>query len=964
MHKKPVSARFRAAILLPIAFSLPFLALQLPGEAADDSSSWSRPSAMAVQRITPVETAQNSPHYMSNLDCSLLSYRLTTSSTMQTGCFTETAFGLMDSDSDTVIFNGTDEGVPLYGAGNNSALVPWPGALDVVSLASQVTGGSWMGLYRNPLVSIQDTRDYLGRIDHKQLSAGPDFFVNDSDGKRLLVNPQTLAFSPNGSWAIAETLTGSFVRINLASLDVTRFAPSFAATGISGSFYSNDSITRDGRYAAIQNAAADSFKVYDLHGCQSGACANYDFMSFVRQKIPDLKQISHVRFMNDSVISFQAQTTDPATSGVYALSPSGSIPHLTDYIALGDSYTSGEGAYDYLAGTDTDEDVCHLSRNSYPLLLTHDLFSAAGGHSVACSGAVLNDVGSRSQQYRGQVRGGPTLGQLEQEQPGLLSSVKTNYIPGYIAQHLFVADKLPRVVTVSVGGDDIGFGSIVESCVAPHLSRHISDSTCFDTYEDRAEITQSIDRMVPKWTNLYKQLLSESPGVQLYAVGYPQIVDDTGTCALNVHLNKSELEFSMEAIDYLNEQVAKAASAAGATYVDISQALKGHRLCETASYNVAVNGLTAGKDAGMLGIKVFGHESYHPNALGQQLIEEAILNGTKNLTSGQPHIASPTAAVILDAPKSGRTLYSVQRTTFALHQSVSAGQSLGIRVDGPEYGLVENSTFSVRLGGSAGRLIGTLPSGPDGSIDGTITIPPGAASGDQPIDLVGRTSSGDPLDITQPIQIHDGSGDTDGDGVPDDSDNCAFALNSGQDTDRDGTDDACDGMIGMPVPGTPHAGTSSDESGSEIQDDSSAEGAVEGGDALSSDIADILGDSAAQIQGGVTNSRTDETMQNDEATTAYHGLSVKPLPRQTPVVLRIAPPMNGHISGAHTLAEQRPALLPETPPLVTASSSKKLPLYSAQWLLWGVLLIVSPLVLLAGGLVLDLCHAIIRKRKQ
>src|SRR6185437_3010028 len=110
---------------------------------------------------------------------------------------------------------------------------------------------------------------------------------------------------------------------------------------------------------------------------------------------PGLQSVRHVRFLNDGLLSFEAVTSGGG-SGSYVLAPTDGITSLTDYIGLGDSYTSGEGAFDYLEGTDTADDMCHLSARSYPLLLTHDLFSAAGGHSVACSGAVISDVGNTS----------------------------------------------------------------------------------------------------------------------------------------------------------------------------------------------------------------------------------------------------------------------------------------------------------------------------------------------------------------------------------------------------------------------------------------------------------------------------------------------------------------------------------------------------------------------------------------
>jgi lysophospholipase L1-like esterase len=814
------SSRRITCLLALVVLLLCYLLRAVPGQAAGtvaDSPEWAEPSVTTVERVSPMETSQNTPVMFSNTDCSLTTYHLTTSTAMQTGCFTETAYGLMDSDSGIVIFNGTDEGIPLLAASNSGSLLPWPGALDLAVITSQVTNGSAVSLYRNPLAGLNDHRDYLGRIDYKQLTKPPELPLKDIDGKPLIINPQTFAYSSNGAWAIAETVNGWFVRINLASLDVTRFAPSFTAPGISGALPSYDAISRDGHYVAVANASADAFKIFDLTNCSAAPCASHDYKPLLKGKIPGLSSVNHVRFINDSVLTFQARSTNSANSGIYEMAPSANIPHLTEYVGLGDSYTSGEGAFDYLAGTDSAENACHLSRNSYPLLLTHDLFSASGGHSVACSGAVLNDISSNDRLYRGQVKNGPTLQQLELEQPALLTSIKTNYLPGYIAQHLFVKDNLPRVATVSVGGNDIGFGSLLETCVAPHLSRHISDSTCFNTYEDRVELKDSIDRMVPKWTATYRELKADSPGVRLYVIGYPQIVDDEGSCAANVHLNKSELELSIETTDYLDAQIQKAAQAAGVPYVDISEALKGHRLCEAPSYDVAVNGLTAGTDAGVLGLKVFGHESYHPNALGQELMEQAILRVTDNLTStnDEPLSANPSGPALIDAPKSGRVISAVIRTKFTSEQQAEPGQKILIHIPGPANGVPANMPFQIRLGGPSGKTIGTLPSGGDGSIDGTVTIPADTAAGDQPVDILGQSNDGKPLVITQPLQIGDASKDTGGSGVPDKADRCGIVADSGQDADDDGIDDSCDGFIG-PAPIAPSTPSGTDTPSSDV----------------------------------------------------------------------------------------------------------------------------------------------------
>ncbi|MGC1177316.1 MAG: SGNH/GDSL hydrolase family protein, partial [Candidatus Saccharimonadales bacterium] len=596
-----------AVICLSLVISV-MVARAATGGGQTLAPAWANPEATALRRVSDVASAQNEPNFFNNMDCSLQTFRLVNSNDMQTRCFTPAAFGTMDSDSNTAIFNGTDEALPLIPYVGGEVLVPWPKAMDLIAIDSLSTDGDYISLYKNPLGALHDERDAFGRLTAKRLTAPAELLLVDASGQRLVVNPQTLAFSDNGSWMVVETLTGSFVRVNLATLEVRTFAPAIIVQGNPALFKSRVTISDDGRYVAIVNESMQQFKVYDLTMCSDNGqhpaaqwCQAHEYWPFVDGHAGELRSVRHVRFVNQGLLSFEVVASDPGQDGIYELAPSGSIDFLTDYIGLGDSYTSGEGAFNYLAGTDTSDNICHLSANSYPLLLTRDLFGAAGGHSVACSGAVIQDIGSTSDSYRGQVKGGLSLGQLQQTQPTLLDSVMANFVPGYVAQQAFVRQYQPRVMTVSVGGNDVGFGDILQNCVVPKLTRHQSDDTCYNTYEARLEVTQLIDRTVPRWTALYKQLLAEAPGTHLYAIGYPQVVDDAGSCALNVQMGKSELEFAVELTNYLNDAVKKAAGAAQVPYVDIGQALTGHRLCETASYDVAVNGLTAGNDFGVLG---------------------------------------------------------------------------------------------------------------------------------------------------------------------------------------------------------------------------------------------------------------------------------------------------------------------------------------------------------------------------
>jgi len=771
------------------------------------AAGWAAPSNADFRRVGDLSTVQDEPDFLSNTDCTPITYRLTGSSTMHTGCFTPTAFGMLDGDSETVIYNGTDEGIQLETSVPHEIIEPWPDALNLVTFEPISTGGTYMGLFKN-VPPVREGHNDRGEVTSEQITKPPDMFINDPEGQHLVVNAQTAAFSAGGGWLVVEDYNNSFVRVNLATLDITAFAPAFNNPIVQDS---QVAVSSDGRFVAIENGRNETFKVYDLSTCYGGqhdlaaqTCRSYDYWPAAHQHIDGLSSIRHLRFVNDNLLSFEAIANPPGASGGYELSPTGEVSSLTNYLGLGDSYTSGEGAFDYLAGTDTANNRCHSSVHSYPLLLTRDLFGEAGGHSVACSGAVINDIGSLDGGYRGQARGVSSYDDLASN--GQLSGILAGFTPGYVSQRRFVRQYQPRVVSVSIGGNDIGFGDILQNCVEPHLTLKPSGQNCYNSYESRQEILQLIDRTVPRWTNLYKQLLSDDPAGRLYAIGYPSIAYSGGKCGLNVHLSRSELEFANELVSYLDGDIREAAQAAGVPYVDISHALDGHRLCEAPAYDIAVNGLTAGNDIGFAGVDVLGHESYHPNALGQQLIEQTILKQMRNLPIADsasadsgvtPAAESPDSGPLLNAPKSNTPLYALVPYDNLANSVIQRGSRARLTVNGASAGLEPGSSYSVSVGGPAGKVLAAVSSDDQGNISANFTMPADTDVGGTTLDVSGINEVGQPIDITQPVYVASSPSDFDGDGITNFGDSCRYAANSGQDKDGDGIDDSCDGQIGM-----------------------------------------------------------------------------------------------------------------------------------------------------------------------
>jgi hypothetical protein len=112
---------------------------------------------------------------------------------------------------------------------------------------------------------------------------------------------------------------------------------------------------------------------------------------------------------------------------------------LGNYVAMGDSYSSGEGngSYTLDGNTNTSADMCHRSLNSYPEdLFTVLPYSTGSFTDVACSGAETHDfIYPNAQNHEAAQISAAGLGN------------STN------------------VVTFTIGGDDAGFGEALKGCV-------------------------------------------------------------------------------------------------------------------------------------------------------------------------------------------------------------------------------------------------------------------------------------------------------------------------------------------------------------------------------------------------------------------------------------------------------------------------------------------------------------------
>ncbi|MCP9959549.1 MULTISPECIES: SGNH/GDSL hydrolase family protein [Streptomyces] len=208
-----------------------------------------------------------------------------------------------------------------------------------------------------------------------------------------------------------------------------------------------------------------------------------------------------------------------------------------DYVALGDSYSSGvgAGAYDSASGT------CLRTPRAYPAL-----WAAANAPSsfafTACSGARTTDV---------------TANQL-----GPLNSGTD-------------------LVSLTVGGNDAGFADVMTTCVTQ------SEATCIQ----RVNTAKSyVDTTLPgRLDTVYRAIRGKAPSARVVVLGYPRFYQLNGTCIAG--LTENERSAINGAADHLNAAIARRAAGHGFVFGSVVPTFTGHEICSGASWLHSVNWL-------------------------------------------------------------------------------------------------------------------------------------------------------------------------------------------------------------------------------------------------------------------------------------------------------------------------------------------------------------------------------------
>jgi lysophospholipase L1-like esterase len=291
-----------------------------------------------------------------------------------------------------------------------------------------------------------------------------------------------------------------------------------------------------------------------------------------------------------------------ATAGDQTATGQVTVTVLTQ-VALGDSYGAGAGAGgSYIDGPNPGNSECYRSPNAFgPLVANfvghpHPVADVANNPMFvfgACSGSNSTDYGTVSRPCPAPQD--PTL---------CRSKWQTIYLDrpaGTIG-----------LVTVSVGGNDIGFGTVITYCALIHGS---TDPSC--QAHDGTAVDTALAKVSATLATVFRQIRSErgmAPNARVIAFGYPRPfpVQPPATCPTGVPTRTfvaADMLWMNSVVQRLNQQIKAAATNTGVYYADVYDALDGHELCTADPYL---------NEASLLTVV----DSFHPNQSGQKLMAD------------------------------------------------------------------------------------------------------------------------------------------------------------------------------------------------------------------------------------------------------------------------------------------------------------------------------------------------------
>jgi lysophospholipase L1-like esterase len=248
------------------------------------------------------------------------------------------------------------------------------------------------------------------------------------------------------------------------------------------------------------------------------------------------------------------------------------------YVALGDSYTSAPRT-----GVRVGEPAgCDRSENNYPHLVDAGI-EPAEFVDVSCSGATTANL--TGPQYTSDGTNPPQLDAVTPD---------------------------TTLVTVGIGGNDVGFIGLVQQCAT--TDRTASPCRVRLTAGGRDQLAERVSATAPGIADVLTRIHAKAPRARIVVVGYPTALPDGAGCWPFLPLGPDDVAYLRGAVTRLNEMLAAQAKAHQAGYADTATPTKGHDMCAKAATKW-VEDLVPSSPALAL----------HPNAKGEGAMADAVL---------------------------------------------------------------------------------------------------------------------------------------------------------------------------------------------------------------------------------------------------------------------------------------------------------------------------------------------------
>lgn len=251
-------------------------------------------------------------------------------------------------------------------------------------------------------------------------------------------------------------------------------------------------------------------------------------------------------------------------------------PTELDYVALGDSYAAMGSTYAELQGPE----FCLRASNNYPSHVAAD-DRISDATDVSCQGARIPDLLTPR-----------TTGAMEI--PAQLDALETS----------------TDVVTLSIGGNDLGFGEII-GCVQQNL---LGDAHVDCAVELDGVVRQRLAELPAELEDVYHRIDDYSGGARVITTGYLPILNGAQECPELAAIPVTDRAWAAQLTAELNDVLADAAERNGAEFV-LPTGVEDHTACaEPEQRWVDVTGAQTGS------------HPMHPTAAGQEAMAAAVLD--------------------------------------------------------------------------------------------------------------------------------------------------------------------------------------------------------------------------------------------------------------------------------------------------------------------------------------------------